>query len=108
MKCRLLSLWSIATLLLVFGGCNEDDPDDVDTQGTGDVGVDTAGEGSTDADGLIVAELAYGDAGDIEPVTDQSLTRNADLTGGFTAHLTATGADGAIFSPGTRIDGSSF
>jgi predicted extracellular nuclease len=41
---------------------------------------------------------------------NQSLTRDPDLFGAepLVRHTTATGSDGALFSPGTRIDGSQF
>src|SRR5262249_48948145 len=41
-------------------------------------------------------------------VTGQSITRSPDVTGGFAGHLTASGSSGRLFSPGTRIDGSTF
>lgn len=61
-----------------------------------------------DDEGRIVAEFAYGDMGDLPVVTDESLTRSPDLTGGFVEHSDAAGSDGAVFSPGTRVDGSPF
>jgi hypothetical protein len=61
-----------------------------------------------DADLLLVAAFAYGDAGGQPAVSDESLTRDPDLTGTFVPHTFADGADGAIFSPGTRIDGADF
>ena len=39
---------------------------------------------------------------------NQSLTRDPDITGGFVLHTAAAGAGGAIFSPGTLVDGSQF
>lgn len=39
---------------------------------------------------------------------DESYTRNPDLTGEFEQHSTITEADGALFSPGTKLDGSLF
>jgi hypothetical protein len=53
---------------------------------------------------LTIAEVTYG----VEGGNNQSLTRDPDLTGGFTEHSTATGSGGALFSPGTRIDGTAF
>jgi len=61
-----------------------------------------------DADELTVALLAYGDGGSVAAVSDQSLTRDPDLTGGFVPHTLADGAQGAIFSPGAKTDGSVF
>ena len=39
---------------------------------------------------------------------DQSLTRSPDITGGFTAHASAAGSEGRLFSPGARINGRPF
>lgn len=39
---------------------------------------------------------------------NQSITRNRDGSGSFVKHSGAGGAAGAVFSPGTKIDGSSF
>jgi hypothetical protein len=61
-----------------------------------------------DPDGLAAAVFAYGDNGGVPAVSDQSLTRDPDLTGGFTPHTLASGASGAVFSPGTRVDGTAF
>jgi len=61
-----------------------------------------------DGDGLVVDELSYGNEGGISATDDESMTRDPDLTGGFTPHTQASGAAGAIFSPGTRVDGAPF
>jgi hypothetical protein len=61
-----------------------------------------------DASGLLVAEFAYGGAAPLAAVTDESYTRDPAVTGAFVPHSTATGAAGAIFSPGTAVDGTNF
>lgn len=61
-----------------------------------------------DANGLLVDEFTYGDQGGTLAASDESLTRDPDLTGDFVPHTQATGAQGAIFSPGTRVDGVEF
>lgn len=61
-----------------------------------------------DANGLFVDDFTYGDQGGTPAASDESLTRDPDLTGDFTPHTQATNASGAIFSPGTRTDGSAF
>ena len=38
--------------------------------------------------------------------SDESITRDPDITGGFVGHSGATGSGGALFSPGTQIDGT--
>ena len=48
---------------------------------------------------------------DIEPLSnnpDESYTRNPDITGEFEQHAAIVEANGALFSPGTRVDGSNF
>jgi Lamin Tail Domain/IPT/TIG domain len=52
-----------------------------------------------------VATLTYGSA---EGGAVQSITRSPDVTGSFVLHTTATGSGGALFSPGTRVNGTSF
>jgi len=61
-----------------------------------------------DSELLTVAAFAYGDGGGIPAVSDESLTRDPDLAGTFAPHTFADGADGAVFSPGTRVDGLEF
>ncbi len=61
-----------------------------------------------DDTGLLVAVFAYGDEGGTPAVSDESMTRDPDLLGGFLGHSTATGSASAVFSPGTRVDGSPF
>jgi len=60
----------------------------------------TLNDGSTDQ-----VTVTYGSEG----ADDQSITRDPDITGSvLVKHATATGAGGALFSPGTKIDGSQF
>lgn len=59
-----------------------------------------------DNNGVVIINLSYGSAG-LEADNDQSLTRNPDLTGNFTAHSSAD-PGGSDFSPGTRVDGFAF
>ncbi len=61
-----------------------------------------------DSDGLVVDVFVYGNEGGIAATDDQSMTRDPDLTGDFTRHTEASGAAGAVFSPGTRVDGTAF
>lgn len=56
----------------------------------------------TDSSGNLVAEVPYGSEGG----NGESLTRDPDITGPFVRHSGASGSDGTLFSPGTRIDGS--
>ena len=48
---------------------------------------------------------------DVEPLSNnpnESYTRNPDLTGDFVQHSGIEVANGALYSPGTMLDGSSF
>lgn len=56
-----------------------------------------------------IVSVTYGAEAD----SDQSLTRSPDAEvgttgGGFVRHIDATNADGRVFSPGTRADGTPF
>ena len=56
-------------------------------------------------DGLTVLSQTYtGAQGSI----NQSITRNPDLTGDFVSHSGVAEANGALFSPGTRLNGGDF
>jgi hypothetical protein len=54
----------------------------------------------------LVTSIVYGEEAD----DGQSITRDPDIIGGtpLRKHSLATGSNGALFSPGTRIDGSLF
>jgi len=92
--------------IVVFGGGTP----------TGDFGnavVQVASEGvlglTNKGDTIIISDgtytqavVTYGSEGG----NNQSLTRDPDVTGDFVLHSTATGSGGALFSPGTKIDGS--
>ncbi|MFQ6673519.1 MAG: lamin tail domain-containing protein, partial [Fidelibacterota bacterium] len=56
------------------------------------------------SNGTTVTSSTYGS----EAGEDQSITRDPDITGSFVEHTQATGASGARFSPGTKINGSRF
>ncbi len=61
-----------------------------------------------DDSGTLIDSVGYGNAGSVTGGSDQSITRDPDGTGSFADHSTATGSGGALFSPGTQIDGSAF
>ena len=61
-----------------------------------------------DSVGGVVNIFEYGGATGLSGGSNQSLTRSPDITGGFTGHLSATGANGRPFSPGTRVDTTPF
>lgn len=79
----------------------------VQTASSGGLGLNNTGDGVTllDGGGLPVGNVTYGAEGG----NDQSLTRDPDiLSATFVLHTTATGAGGAIYSPGTRVTGAPF
>ncbi len=76
----------------------------VQTASSGSLNLRNTAETITlsDQTGLEIASLTYGPEGN----NNQSLTRDPDWTGGFFAHASAPNSAGALFSPGTLIDGS--
>jgi hypothetical protein len=93
------------TAAVIFTASNAQDPGipyGLDLDDSGDRMV------LLDANGLFVDEFTYGDQGGPTAASDESLTRDPDLTGDFTPHTQAQNASGAIFSPGTRVDGAEF
>lgn len=79
----------------------------VQTASTGSINMNNAGDFVTlqDTSGTIVLTF------DVEPLSNnpnESYTRNPDLTGEFVQHSGIEVANGALYSPGTMLDGSSF
>ncbi len=84
-----------------FGKCT------VQIASTGMLGLNNTGDSVTINDGSSdVASVAYGTEGG----DNQSVTRDPDITGPepLIKHSVATGSGGALFSPGTRINGTVF
>ncbi|MGN8225884.1 lamin tail domain-containing protein [Gracilimonas sp. BCB1] len=73
---------------------------------TSSLGLNNSGETITlkNGSGIEIISLTYGS----EANSDESITRNPDLTGSFAQHETADTKDASSFSPGTRIDGTYF
>jgi hypothetical protein len=100
----------VNSVLVVFGGGTP-------TGAFGGAIVQTASEGqlnmSNSGDFMTLADPS-GDpvlTFDVEPLSNnpnESYTRNPDLTGEFEQHAGLDAANGALFSPGTKLDGSSF
>ena len=88
-------------LLADFGGAV------AQTASTGALGLNNSGDTVTlaTADGIVMASVDYGSiAGN-----NQSITLDPDVTGtSWVQHASATGSNGALFSPGHRIDGTRF
>ena len=73
---------------------------------SGTLGLNNSGDSITlkDETGTDIDFYVYGSiAGD-----NQSVTRDPDITGEFVKHSEATASAGALFSPGTRLDGTHF
>ncbi len=79
----------------------------VQTASSGALGLNNSGDSVTLNNGASdVATASYGSEGG----ANQSLTLDPDVTGAppLVQHSVATGSGGALYSPGTRIDGSQF
>ncbi len=97
--------------ILVFGGGSPSGSFGgslVQIASSGTLALNNSGDTLTlyDLSNQAVISYTYGtEAGD-----NQSLTRDPDINGPdpLVKHSTATGSDGALYSPGTRIDGTTF
>lgn len=79
----------------------------VQTATGGQLGLNNGGDSVTINDGAEdLVTVSYGGAGG----DNQSLTRDPDIFGSepLAKHTAAAGSGGALFSPGTRVDGSQF
>ena len=80
----------------------------VQTASSGGLGLNNGGDDIFLFDDLanLIVSLTYGSEGN----NDQSITRDPDITGGtpLVQHSGAAGSGGALASPGTRVDGTSF
>ena len=76
------------------------------TASTGSLLLNNTGDSIILNDGTVdIVTVSYGGEGN----DDQSLTLNPDIIGAlFVKHSTATGSGGALFSPGTMVDGTPF
>jgi hypothetical protein len=94
--------------LVIFGGGNPTGSfggSIVQASTTGTMNLNNAGDVLTVQDSNGVTVITF----DIEPLSgnpDESYTRSPDITGEFVQH--ADIVSGVLFSPGTKIDGSSF
>jgi len=79
----------------------------VQTASEGQLNLNNAGDMLTlrDTQGNIVAQF---DINGLSGNPDEAYTRNPDITGAFVQHATIPAANGALFSPGRRVDGSNF
>jgi Tol biopolymer transport system component len=110
------TIFPSGSAIVVFGGgsFNPGDPvfdgAKVFKASTGGLSLTNSGGVVTlrDASQAIINIFSYGGSTGLNGDANQSLTRSPDITGNFTPHTTANGSNGRPFSPGTRVDGSSF
>lgn len=79
----------------------------VQTASEGSINISNAGDIVTLSDPSDNVVLTF----DVYPLSgnpNESYTRNLDLTGDFVQHASVDEANGALFSPGTKLDGTSF
>ncbi len=77
----------------------------IQTASSGQLGLNNTSDQISLSDGInIVSTISYGS----EANDNQSITRDPDVVGSFVKHSLASGSSGALFSPGTLIDGSLF
>jgi predicted extracellular nuclease len=77
----------------------------VQTASNGYLSFNNSGDTITVTNGVSTFEVVYGSEGG----NNQSLTLNPDITGeAYSAHSSVEAANGALFSPGTKLDGTKF
>jgi uncharacterized protein (TIGR03437 family) len=104
------------TALVVFGGGSFNQADDnfggaqILKASTGGLSLLNSGGVITlrDSAVAVVTSTNYGSSTASPADRNESLTRSPDVTGNFLLHQMASGSNGRLFSPGTRVDGTSF
>lgn len=107
---------SAGTAAVVFGGGNLDSTNRefggaiVTKASTGSLSLSNSSGSIVLAtnDDIEVSTVTYGADTNVGAGTNQSVTRAPDITGSFTSHGSINPGEPRLFSPGTRIDGSSF
>jgi uncharacterized protein (TIGR03437 family) len=107
---------SAGTALVVFGGgtINSKNPAFGGAQifraSTGGLSLNNGGGVITvrDSTGAVVTAVTYGPTAGIAGDANQSITRAPDIIGNLVLHQSAVGSLSTLFSPGTRVDASSF
>jgi hypothetical protein len=97
-------------VIVVFGGGNPTGSFGgaiVQTATEGQLNLNNAGDILTlrDSLGNVVAVF---DINGLSGNPDEAYSRNPDITGDFVQHATIPAANGALFSPGRKVDGSNF
>lgn len=97
-------------VIVVFGGGNPTGTFGgamVQTATGGLLNLNNAGDVLTLRDNLGNVVAVF-DINGLSGNPDESYTRNPDITGAFVQHATIPAANGALFSPGRKVDGSNF
>ncbi len=97
-------------VVVVFGGGNPTGTFGgaiVQTASEGQLNLNNAGDVLTlkDPQG---ATIAVFDINGLSGNPDEAYTRNPDITGAYVRHSTIPAANGALFSPGVKVNGSNF
>ncbi|WP_298914184.1 ExeM/NucH family extracellular endonuclease [uncultured Roseobacter sp.] len=103
------TILAVGAAIVVFGGgtpTGDFGGAQVVTASSGSLGLNNGGDTVTlaNADGTLIQEVVYGSEGG----NNQSVTRDPDLDGAFVQHTDASGAEGAIYSPGSQVNGDPF
>jgi len=101
------SILPAGSSIIVFGGGSPaDNFGGALLQTANNLGLTNSGGEITllDGSGNVIQEITYGS----EAGNGQSLTRDPEIDGAFVLHSNATNSAGALFSPGTHVDGSPF
>lgn len=104
------TILGVNKVLVLFGGGNPTGTFGgalVQTASEGLLNITNSGDIMTvrDANGNVVIVF---DTNPLSGNPDEAYTRNPDLSGDFQQHGTIPEANGKLFSPGTKVDGSSF
>lgn len=110
------SILSAGTAIVIFGGGSPSVADpifggsQIVKASTGGLSLTNSGAVITlrNVTGEIVTSVAYGSTLGLRGDLNQSLTRSPDITGPLSLHSTAPGSETRPFTPGTKLDGSSF
>ncbi|PYS27470.1 MAG: hypothetical protein DMF75_20315, partial [Acidobacteria bacterium] len=105
--------------MVVFGGSNANfNPNDPVfgcaqvVKATTSAGLSLTNSGLTilirDGAGNLITQFSYGGSTGLDGNNGQSLTRSPDIVGAFVQHNSAAGANGRLFSPGLKTDGTPF
>ncbi len=113
------TILSAANAIVIFGGGNANfNPNDPVfgcaqiVKATTSAGLSLTNSGLTilirDEAGNLITQFSYGGSTGLDGNNGQSLTRSPEIAGAFVQHRAAAGADGRLFSPGLKTNGTPF